>query len=220
VSTQTDRPSYLLAILSNQAGITLTPSTSSKAPSTPKRLTDFKTKATAFLTALDLPLTLYAATKHDTYRKPRTGMWDTLLTDNALSSSDVDLAASIFVGDAAGRTDAGKVKRDFSCSDRDMASNIGVPFATPEEFFLGEAARPFVRTFEPAVFLEASHRTDASPVVFAKKNPVEVVVFVGSPGSGKSTFFWDHLQPLGFERVNQDILKTVGRLLMMYWVER
>lgn len=147
-------------------------------------------------------------------------MWDTLLADNALVASDVNLSASIFVGDAAGRTDAGKVKRDFSCSDRDMASNIGVPFATPEEFFLGEEARPFVRTFEPALFLEGRQGTDASPVVFAKKNLVELVVFVGSPGAGKSTFFWDHLQPLGFERVNQDILKTVGWAEKMQWVER
>jgi len=136
-------------------------------------------------------------------------MWDQLLSDNNLSTTDVDISHSIFVGDAGGRTEAGRVKKDFSCSDRDMAANAGVPYQTPEEFFLDEQARPFVRTFEPAAFLEASQRTDASPVVFTMRNQVEVVVFVGSPGAGKSTFFWDHLQPLGFERVNQDILKTV-----------
>jgi bifunctional polynucleotide phosphatase/kinase len=37
---------------------------------------------------------------------------------------------------------------------------------------------------------------------------MELIIFCGSPGAGKSTFYWQHLQPLGYERVNQDILKT------------
>lgn len=52
----------------------------------------------------------------------------------------------------------------------------------------------------------------SAPVVFNEPNEVEIVLFCGSPGAGKSTFFWTHLKPLGYERVNQDILKTV-RLL-------
>lgn len=44
---------------------------------------------------------------------------------------------------------------------------------------------------------------------FTKNDAQELVIFCGSPGAGKSTFYWDVLQPLGFERVNQDILKTV-----------
>jgi len=38
----------------------------------------------------------------------------------------------------------------------------------------------------------------------------EIVMFCGSPGSGKSSFYWKHLQPFGYGRVNQDILKTVS----------
>jgi len=48
-----------------------------------------------------------------------------------------------------------------------------------------------------------------APIVFTRKNEQDVVLFVGSPGSGKSTFYWEHLKPLKYERVNQDILKTV-----------
>ncbi|MBZ6374561.1 MAG: ATP-binding protein [Kocuria palustris] len=44
---------------------------------------------------------------------------------------------------------------------------------------------------------------------FTRKHPLELVIFCGSPGAGKSTFYWNHLEPLGYERVNQDILKTV-----------
>lgn len=47
------------------------------------------------------------------------------------------------------------------------------------------------------------------PVTFEKRNPLDLVIFCGSPGAGKSTFYWKYLQPLGYERVNQDILKTV-----------
>lgn len=41
----------------------------------------------------------------------------------------------------------------------------------------------------------------------------ELVLLCGSPGSGKSTFYWTHLKPLGYERVNQDILKTRERCI-------
>lgn len=48
------------------------------------------------------------------------------------------------------------------------------------------------------------------PVTFEKRNPLDLVIFCGSPGAGKSTFYWKYLQPLGYERVNQDNLKSVS----------
>lgn len=42
-----------------------------------------------------------------------------------------------------------------------------------------------------------------------RKNALDLVLLCGSPGSGKSSFYWKSLKPLGYERVNQDILKTV-----------
>jgi hypothetical protein len=44
---------------------------------------------------------------------------------------------------------------------------------------------------------------------FSRNSPLELVIFCGSPGAGKSTFYWNYLEPLGYERVNQDILKSV-----------
>ena len=86
-----------------------------------KRQTDFKAKATSVLNQLDLPISLYAATSKDRYRKPAVGMWEELKKDYGLEATDsVDLSNSIFVGDAGGRTGGSneKLRKDFSCSDR------------------------------------------------------------------------------------------------------
>lgn len=47
------------------------------------------------------------------------------------------------------------------------------------------------------------------PAPFSRRHPLELVIFCGSPASGKSSFYWDVLKPLGYERVNQDTLKSV-----------
>lgn len=206
---------YLIAILSNQSGISLKSNSAKTPKSDQKRLSDFKTKATAIMTQLDLPISIYAATAKDEFRKPRAGMWRQLLEDHGLASAPgaVDLAKSLFVGDAAGRS--GSTTKDFSCSDRNFAANVGTPFHTPEEYFLGEEPRPFVRDFDPTKFLGevAGAATDAVPLVFTKKNPLDIVILCGSPGAGKSTFYWKHMKPLGYERINQDILKTRDKCL-------
>ena len=122
---------------------------------------------------------------------------------------------------------------------RDFAANIGIRFHTPEEFFLKEAPKPFARDFDPATYLDKNGpipaalsktcpqhpdpglgqscpaplreilRPQSETPIFSKENMIDIVMFCGSPGSGKSTFYWKHVKPLGYERVNQDILKTV-----------
>ncbi|KAI4808920.1 PNK3P-domain-containing protein [Aureobasidium sp. EXF-8845] len=204
---------YLVAVLSNQAGISMN-SASKTVNSDKKRLADFKQKVKNVLTQLDLPIVLYAATDKDRFRKPRTGMWDKLLEAQGLTKEgDVDLDACYFVGDAGGRTALSKaIKADFSCSDRNLASNIGVKFMTPEEFFLGEEPQPFVRSFNPTAHISPV-LPSISDVAFTKKHDLELVIFCGSPGAGKSTWFQQHLKSLGYERVNQDILKSRERCL-------
>ena len=61
-----------------------------------------------------------------------------------------------------------------------------------------------------AIRYRETHYLAASEASFVKKNNQEIVLFCGSPGAGKSTFYFKHLQPLGFQRINQDILKTVS----------
>jgi bifunctional polynucleotide phosphatase/kinase len=104
---------YVLVIMSNQNGISLRPP--ANAPKITKggdRFTQFKQKAAAVFNNLNLPISIYAATERDRFRKPALGMWFEFVRDHKLEELAVDLGSSIFVGDAGGR------KGDFSCSDR------------------------------------------------------------------------------------------------------
>ncbi|CAN9290731.1 unnamed protein product [Alternaria alternata] len=200
---------FLVAIISNQGGISLRPDPKT-VKSDQKRLADFKTKVTAVFNQLDFPISIYAATRRDQYRKPRTGMWNELLEDYDIENAEsVDLENSVFVGDAGGREAVAGGVKDHSCVDRDFAANLGIPFHTPEEYFRHEDPRPFVRAFEPMAYMQ--ERAEGSTTALNTFTPPvtpEIVMFCGSPGSGKSSFYWKHLQPFGYGRVNQDILKT------------
>ncbi|QKX56269.1 uncharacterized protein TRUGW13939_03370 [Talaromyces rugulosus] len=198
---QLNSEGYQVVVLSNQKKISL--QTEIKGGRTEsKSLTTFKEKALAVMRQLDIPLSIYAATQADEYRKPRTGMWKELVDDYDLDLDDrLDLKGSFFVGDAAGRP------ADHSCSDRDFAENAGLDFKTPEEFFLGAKPEQVIRKFDPTSYINGDPDAAVTPT-FSKLHPLELVIFCGSPGAGKSTFYWKYLQPLGYERVNQDILKS------------
>lgn len=205
---------YLVVIFSNQGSIKTTDD--KKIPAKDSlSLRNFKDQASAILRQLDFPLSLYAASGPDRYRKPRTGMWEQLRRDYDLQASDaIDVEASFYVGDAAGREKTDKRNKDHANSDRDLAANIGIHFHTPEEFFLGHEIAPYVQPFDPRKFLKSASSTMEAPSeMYKKRNVQELVVFCGSPGAGKSSFYWKMLQPQGFERVNQDILKTRERCL-------
>ncbi|CCD16756.1 unnamed protein product [Trypanosoma congolense IL3000] len=168
---------------------------------------------------------------------------------------------AFYVGDAAGRkvvTLAGR-KRDFSCSDRKFAMNIGVPFFTPEQFLswpedtlledasesqgdnvraisqrlLSLAQTPcpvdwggispvelssLPRSYEGLTInrITAEGRTGmltlASPTTF-HRDLQEMILFVGYPSCGKTTFFERFLKPHGYVHVNRDKLQTKERCI-------
>jgi bifunctional polynucleotide phosphatase/kinase len=149
------------------------------------------------------------ATSSDTYRKPCAGAWEWFLAEvNGPVSAD----ECAFIGDAAGRAN------DFSDCDRKFALNIGIRFFTPEELFLGAAPETYaLGGWHPSAAMRVEHASvegragEASAIISASKPPgAELLVLVGRPGSGKSTFSQE-LGQLGYVRVCQDELGTKAR---------
>jgi bifunctional polynucleotide phosphatase/kinase len=137
-------------------------------------------------------------------------MWN-FLRDKRNGGISIDLTDSFFVGDAAGRPKGwapGK-KADFSCSDRKFALNIGVDFFTPEEYFLGYRKASFsLGPFDPRRAVNISPPICDLPDAEIVSKSKEVIVLVGFPGSGKSTFADRYLTSNGYCRVNRDHLGT------------
>jgi len=136
------------------------------------------------------------------------GMWVELERIFRSDNVCIDKAASFFVGDAAGRP------ADFAATDRKWASNVGIPFFTPEEYFLQLPAVSyklpgFQVTSLPDLPLFTPTSTPLVPPSVAGK--LELVLFVGYPCLGKSTFFQRHFRPNDYEHVNQDTLGSRGK---------
>jgi len=109
--------------------------------------------------------------------------------------------------------------------------NLKCPFYTPEEYFLGDAPENDVLgAFNPIDYIPVSTKnantflqtTSASlnsitsstcpkflslPIIPPSSSP-DIILFVGSPAAGKSSFYRNHLLPMGYSRINQDTLKT------------
>ncbi|XP_043974781.1 bifunctional polynucleotide phosphatase/kinase isoform X1 [Gambusia affinis] len=168
----------------------------------------FKSKVEDVLTTLQLPVQVFVASGPGVYRKPVMGMWNHLC-EKANDGVAVDKTQSFYVGDAAGRPEnwaPGKKKKDFSCSDRLFALNIGLQFYTPEEYFLGWKSAPYsLPDFDPRK-LDSSCRLFDPPSASLICTKTEVIVAVGYPAAGKSTFFHTHIVPKGYVYINRDML--------------
>ena len=141
---------------------------------------DFKKKILAIGEEMKIGFRIYIATKKDRYRKPCVGFFDDATPKKIIS----------FVGDAAGRS-AGK-KKDHSDTDYKFALNLGIPFFTPEEFFLGKEERKKTITYPEFPIVKELYKPSA-----------KLVILIGYPGAGKS---W-YSKQFEYERINQDILK-------------
>ncbi|XP_031760697.1 bifunctional polynucleotide phosphatase/kinase isoform X2 [Xenopus tropicalis] len=170
----------------------------------------FKAKVEAILDHLGIPVQVFVATGMGIYRKPVTGMWDHLC-NKANDGIEVKKEDCLYVGDAAGRPAnwaPDRKKKDFSCSDRLFALNIGIKFFTPEEFFLGWKKAAFnFPVFDPRTINPSGQLYEPPSASLVSPSP-EVVVAVGFPGAGKSTFFKEHMIPKGYECANRDTLGT------------
>ncbi|XP_071505438.1 bifunctional polynucleotide phosphatase/kinase-like [Diadema antillarum] len=190
---------YKIVIFTNQLGI-------SRGKMTVK---EFKRKLGNVQRKMGVPLQAFAATSGGMYRKPAMGMWN-YLKSKGNDGITIDMKASMYVGDAAGRPAdwAPKKKKDFSCSDRLFALNIGLPFKTPEEFFMGQKPAKFnMPAFDPRT-VSTSTPLLSPPNTVLPAAVQEVILLVGFPASGKSTFVKNHLLKHKYFHVNRDTMGT------------
>jgi bifunctional polynucleotide phosphatase/kinase len=173
---------------------------------------DITGKILDIIKKLKIPVQVFISGSEGLYYKPSTTMWDHMVADFN-GNMKIDFKDSFFCGDAAGRAKNWKsgVKKDHSCSDRKFAANCGLTFYTPEEYFLEEKAAPFEwGSINPLTLC-----TNISPPK-AKEyhtSDLEMVIMIGPPASGKSTFSEKYFVPHGYERVNRDTLGTAAKCL-------
>lgn len=208
---------YTIVLFTNQAGIEK------------KKVTvdNVQERIRLILTNLgifDSTFVFIASSSSDHFRKPCIGMWD-FCESQIFMDKEIDRSKSFFVGDAAGRIKNWKphTKKDFSCSDRKFANNVGINFFTPEEYF--EEMPPTQKSlwnwdtaslrFDPKKYLEnkSDETFDTDVLSFVKdKNDRRFMFFmVAPPASGKSTFVNEYLG--NFTRINRDTLKTKNSCL-------
>ncbi|GAA5905538.1 polynucleotide 3'-phosphatase [Sporobolomyces salmoneus] len=188
---------YSILLISNQAG-------------NPKQQKSFQDKLPLLARHLDVPLRVFAALDRNIYRKPATGMWD-VFVEKHNGGLEIDYENSFYVGDAAGRA------ADHADTDRKFAMNCNLPFFTPEEYFKGAAvSKSFTlsgfnsKLYDHSLPLFTPTSTPLLPRRDSEfdDEPLDVVIFVGSPGAGKTSFYAKHFQPKGYVHINQDTLRT------------
>ncbi|SJX62604.1 related to bifunctional polynucleotide phosphatase/kinase [Sporisorium reilianum f. sp. reilianum] len=195
-------------------------------------LATWKKKMAHIAAAIDVPMRVLAALGDDEFRKPRLGMWQEFLKRNG--GVEVDLQHSFFVGDAAGR----KKYRDHQDTDLKWALNAGLPFFTPEEYFLAKPKEYEIptRPWSPSshgmangtlkglvaepedemvtVELSALDTDDSvARTILGDASDPEIVLFVGPPASGKTFLYNRTFARASYVHVNQDTLRTRDKCL-------
>jgi bifunctional polynucleotide phosphatase/kinase len=110
----------------------------------------------------------------------------------------------------------------FKLMYRKFAMNLKIPFFTPEEYFLGDPPATFILgAFNPLDYIpnqtllpnetQVVTTKHLQPPTITPSTQPDIILFVGSPAAGKSTFFHEHLLSMGYTRINQDTLKTRDR---------
>lgn len=166
---------YRLVIFTNQGGI--------KSAVQGKRAQTFQKYVDALLEELQLPILVLAATQTDSFRKPALGMWN-FLENEGNSGVVVDRTQSFYVGDAAGR------EGDHSADDLNFAKACGVRFEHTDHFFASSGHWKNEDVFKDAISRQPGRSLGESVEcgVEAIRSAPLVLVLVGPPGSGKSTF--------------------------------
>ncbi|KAJ3023950.1 UNVERIFIED_CONTAM: hypothetical protein HDU68_008392 [Siphonaria sp. JEL0065] len=212
---------FRIVIISNQKG--LLEESKKKAAKSETKEEIFKGKVAYVAGSLGIPLLVLAALDDGHFRKPQTGMWEYLI-NHCNNNIAPDLTKSFYVGDAAGRPDRierGKhVKKDHSAGDLRLALNLGIQFHIPETFYdIDPTAAQHIPAkwdFDPLSYSSASvelFTPSSKPLIPEDLEGPELVLLVGPPASGKTSFTSTHFLTKGYIHVNQDTLKDRKKCL-------
>jgi bifunctional polynucleotide phosphatase/kinase len=198
---------YQLVFFTNQMGI-------SKGKSNVK---DLIYKFNKVRQKLGLKIDVLMTAFDDNFRKPMTGMWDFYCEYNKITTDKDLLENSFYCGDAAGRlypTTTKKVKKDFNSSDKFFAHNIGIKFKLPEEAF--KQTIPKYSTMTPYADLDLKHYltrqvAELEIIEYDFDDVKEMVILVGKPASGKSTFARTYYP--SYKWINMDSMGTKARCI-------
>lgn len=143
---------------------------------------------------LDLPIKVYASILDNIYRKPNIGFFEFL--------KNIDMEESFYCGDAMGR------KGDHADTDLKFAINCKLKFIAPEKVFLN---KNITINYNLDYFDFNNFEKQNNKIEFYEDKPLDLIIFVGFPGSGKSTFISKNLIQNNYNKISQDELKTKNK---------
>ncbi|XP_041376109.1 uncharacterized protein F21D5.5-like isoform X2 [Gigantopelta aegis] len=174
------------------------------------KIEDLKEKLINVVSKCAVPVQILVSTGSGLFRKPCSGMWQHFCK-KLNNSVKVNMKESFYCGDAAGRPQnwcPGR-KKDFSCSDRLFALNIGLKFYTPEELIKDQKPSAYnMPEFDPRKLSAETNLVESPRGAQIVSPSQEIVVFAGYPASGKSFFARTYMAPKGYVVVNRDTLGT------------
>jgi len=150
-----------------------------------KKFDKWSGKVMKMIEILGVDITVFVACSDNMYRKPRIGIWEEFI--------DGDVRSSFYCGDAGG------LDGDFSDTDLKFAWNIGIKFIHRNEFLYDRVLNCVPKYF---TLLTSNENTE-----FVPDSP-EIIINVGFPGSGKSTYASENILKHGYIHINQDQIKT------------
>lgn len=180
---------YCIIIITNQKGI------SKNNPN----IEVWKKKIENINNILQIPFKLFSSIADDKYRKPNKTFYDMIL--ECLGKDKLEIKDSFYCGDAFS-------DKCFNDTDYKFALNCKITFLTPNEFFLEKTDTKNV------TYTNFPEQTSSDKIMesIKEKDPI-LIIMVGFPASGKTSFVKDNLEPMGFIRINMDTLKTPKKCL-------
>lgn len=182
---------YCITIITNQSKLT-----------TNDKIAIWRNKLDSIIEKINLPIQLFCSISYDKYRKPAPGFMF-LHINPTIKELGLIIKKSFYCGDACGRVN------DHNNTDYKFALNVGLKFITPDEFFDDKKVIIPKLKYPPFDQMESLNllHNNYEFIPYEK----EMILMVGMPGSGKTTYVNNILIPLGYKRINKDTLLTTAK---------